>query len=301
LIVFTSGGVVSVVKPDGTGLTKLTAGSAPNWSPDRRKILFEDGGLYVMNADGTSQAILVKDQNDFQVVAYHWSPDGRRIAFLAERCFSYPSCKGFVRDLWVMEADGSRQLMLRAIVSDASWSPDGRKLAFAGGDQLFTINSDGSGGEVRVSDQVFQIGDEAPAWSPDGALIASGALTASGGYGIYVIHPDGSGLVNLTPDPGAYGENPAWSADGSKIAFYYSPDNPSSQGSVAVVNRDGSGRVILTNTGYRNFHWSPDGTQIAFVRNAELQRSDVWVMNADGTGQINVSNTPDADEDFPDW
>ena len=48
---------VFVVKPDGTGLTKLAPGREPKWSPDKQKILFSRGrhSLHVMNADGSGQ------------------------------------------------------------------------------------------------------------------------------------------------------------------------------------------------------------------------------------------------------
>jgi dipeptidase D len=46
--------------------------------------------------------------------------------------------------------------------------------------------------------------------------------------------------------------------------------------------------------------WSPDGTRIAYTTFG-LTTSDIWVMNADGSGQVNLTNTPDVDEGFPAW
>ena len=46
--------------------------------------------------------------------------------------------------------------------------------------------------------------------------------------------------------------------------------------------------------------WSPDGTQIVFT-SFGLTTSDIWVMIADGSSQVNLTNTPDIDEGFPSW
>jgi Tol biopolymer transport system component len=306
LIAFTSVGTdnpsVFVVKPDGTGRTELAAGKMPKWSPDGRKILFKGGpyslDLVVMNADGSGRATLVS-YTERDIVAYQWSPDGKRIAFMADECAG-DHCQGIKQVIWVMNADGSGQLMLTPRGGIPSWSPDGRKLAFIGYyGHLYAINADGSGAEVKVSDQLSQYEDypPSPSWSPDGAFIAIGAYAAGGERGIYIIHPDGTGMMNLTPGPG-FGSDPAWSADGRKIAFFMEGD-PLATG-VAVVNRDGSGRALLMNTGNRNFDWSPDGNQIV-IPGPGGQHDDLYVMNADGTGRTNVTNTPDIDEDFPDW
>ena len=46
--------------------------------------------------------------------------------------------------------------------------------------------------------------------------------------------------------------------------------------------------------------WSPDGQRIAFTRFG-LTASDIWVMNADGSDQVNLTDTPQIDEGFPAW
>jgi uncharacterized protein YjdB len=101
----------------------------------------------------------------------------------------------------------------------------------------------------------------------------------------------------LTPGPdaaprrvlpaGTYGADPAASPDGSKIAYV----GLSSAGhrSIFVVDRNGANHRQLTFTSAADDQpaWSPDGTKIAFRRRGEL--ADVYVMNADGSGQVNVT------------
>jgi Tol biopolymer transport system component len=67
-------------------------------------------------------------------------------------------------------------------------------------------------------------------------------------------------------------------------------------GNFHIYTMDGLGGDLkqLTTTGDVNFSpaWSPNGTRIAFERHSNApHREEVWIMNADGTGQINLSNT----------
>jgi Tol biopolymer transport system component len=112
-----------------------------------------------------------------------------------------------------------------------------------------------------------------------------------GNLEIYVMNADGSGQRRLTRNT-VRDSNTVWSPDGRRIAFV-------SNWQVWVMNADGSGQRRLTRSGARNFApaWSPDGQRIAFERRlgrrqrpacsgcGEALTFEVWVMNADGSGQ----------------
>jgi Tol biopolymer transport system component len=73
---------IYVMDADGSQVTRLTSGpggeSDPAWSPDGQRIVYSgQGGLYTMNADGTSQTLLLAGLGARPV----WSPDGTKIAF----------------------------------------------------------------------------------------------------------------------------------------------------------------------------------------------------------------------------
>ena len=78
---------------------------------------------------------------------------------------------------------------------------------------------------------------------------------------------------------------PAWSPDGSKIAFESFRDG---QAEIYVMNANGTGLIRLTNNPAFDGHptWSPDGTKIAFTSDRGTPANTgnrVWVMNADGS------------------
>ncbi|HET7240573.1 MAG TPA: hypothetical protein VFI77_05410, partial [Gemmatimonadales bacterium] len=299
LIAFTSNAfqllAILVVNPDGTGLRNLTPDGAfesdPIWSPDGRKILFiRDASLYQMDADGNGRMKLA----DGQAISEHrWSPDGRLIAYVDVRQVG----DDVLEDIWVIQADGSGKVMVAENGFNFSWSPDGRLVYTSEADlsdvHLRIINADGTGSVRLTTGAAFQ-----PAWSPDGTRIAFVTLE---GKDLFVINPDGTGEMNLTQGL-SENDGPAWSPDGSRIAFGTTPPSGSDT-EIAVINRDGSGQVILTSPPGFDFQpvWSPDGTKIVFTRSELSGDSEIYVMNADGSNPINVSNRPATLETGPDW
>jgi dipeptidyl aminopeptidase/acylaminoacyl peptidase len=242
-----------------------------------------------MNADGSEQTNI---SNNPAFDGYpHWSPDGKKIAFMTSR-------DGINYEIYVMNADGTSQTRLTNnadLDAEPSWSPDGTKIAFRSDRdnhnyQIYVMNADGSE-QTNISNNTAT--DIHPDWSPDGTKIAF-ASDRAGSYQIYVMNADGSEQTRLT-NP-AFGYQPSWSPDGTEIAFSSSRDGNSE---IYVMNADGSEQTRLTNNADIDEQpsWSPDGTEIAFISSRDYQ---VYVMNADGSEQTNISNNP-AVHDNPDW
>ncbi len=115
---------------------------------------------------------------------------------------------------------------------------------------------------------------------------------------IYAVNSDGTGLANLTKSPGA-DDSPAWSPDGSKLAFRSYRDGNSE---IYVMNADGTGQTRLTTDPSDDEQpvWSPNGSRIAFV-SRRSGGSEIWVMNADGSGQTRLSWWPSGGPTDPAW
>lgn len=92
---------------------------------------------------------------------------------------------------------------------------------------------------------------------------------------------------------------PDWAPDGSRIAFYSSPDGSNSD--IFVVNPDGSGLTQLTFTDGQDLYpkWSHDGTKLVFAHFLDGQYQ-LHTVNADGTGLLRLTNHSEFDL-YPSW
>ena len=117
------------------------------------------------------------------------------------------------------------------------------------------------------------------------------AFTA--GHEIYVVQPDGTGLLNRTEHP-AYDWGPLWSPDGSRLLFMsdrdVTPGMPISDvccsGELYLMHAGGGDPVRLTSflpDLIERWTWSSDGTRIA-VAVWRGDHGEIWIVNADGSG-----------------
>jgi hypothetical protein len=126
------------------------------------------------------------------------------------------------------------------------------------------------------------------------------AYNFSGGS-IVTENIDGTGkktVVPLTTGISVAATQPAWSADGTKLAY---SSKQGGTGGIFIVNADGSGVTRVTsdvNDGEPT--WSPDGTKLAFVHVSNGRRRLV-TTNLDGSGLTVVTPTLERNVDDPEW
>jgi dipeptidyl aminopeptidase/acylaminoacyl peptidase len=274
---------------------------APQLSPDGTQILFGrrwvdkmndrwESSVWLMNADGTHQRSLVQGSD------VHWSPDGKRIAYVAK---GEPSGQQiFVR--W-MDAEGAVTQISHLTESPASleWSPDGKSIAF-------TMN-------VPVK-ETWRIAMPTP---PKGAKwIESPKIVTRLNYRsdrvgfnddayrhIFLIPADGGTPRQITNGDWNHSA-PAFSADGKWLAFSGlrepNAENFFRKSQIYAANLEtGEIRQITHRNGTNgNPVFSPDGKMIAFMSADSVDHSawaetKLWAMNADGSGAHVLSGNLD--------
>ena len=262
-----------VVNPDGTGERLIQGptdtGEFPRWFSDGAHIAtccpLPGGGSWIINPDdGTSRIIDGQDPTLFNPCGIP-SPDG---TLLLCETFSDDGSQNGIHTIRSSDGGGLTQITSNPGGDDVpgSWSPNGKRIVFqrvsptGDSEGVFVVNANGTGLK-RILPPTVSANCCTFSWSPQGNEIAfSRHVTPDVHSSLWVMHSDGSGLRPLTvpPSSGCGGPNadpaaigclePAWSPDGTKIAFAGGLDLDT-DGEIYIVNVDGTGLTQVTHTG----------------------------------------------------
>lgn len=265
---------IFTINPDGSGKRQVTHPPrgvlhlVPDWSPDGRWIAYVRAPIdrihphpgddphpriWKMRRNGKHQQPVSKECGKTPGCIIEddpaWSPRGHRIAFTR----AYESRLHRGPEIVMMGADGTH---VRRVTSHPSgrfadwqvqWAPRGKRLVFQRNDSLrdrsaiFTIRSDGSGLR-RVTPWT---GAQFPDWSPDGTWIAFTSQTVEND--IWMVHPTGEGLHQVTKVPNVQWISVSFSPDGTMIVSTRTPGvGEAGSADVFVMNADGSSITNIT-------------------------------------------------------
>lgn len=234
-----------------------------DFSPDGEKIALSSNDdppdIYVMSLDNSEHTTLTS--NSIFDHSPAWSPDGKRIAYIAD-------------SLFMITADGNERRPLfpeGTLVFRPSWSPDSKLLAVTIDQTTAIVDANCEAAQndcmiKRVSDQSSN--DTIPAWSPDGRWIA------------FTSFRDGNMEIYKMDIQAALAD----------------PDCGMVEGACAQYQQR-----LTDNTAFDDAPaWSPDSQQIIFASDREGGNMEIYIMDADGSnvGRLTFNDVPD---NWPKW
>ena len=200
-------------------------------------------------------------------------------------------------NIWTIGVDGKRAKILIREAYSPAWSPDGTRIAFvsarSGDEEIYVARANGAG-VTRLT--VLPGPDLSPNWSSDGKR-----LTWSRDREIWTMSAFGSDKRRLVRKAKVWHEHysPAW--HGARIVYSstristFNPELFLAPAKRLTFTKGSDG--VLGDDGMPDF--SPDGRRIAFTSNRD-QQGEIYVMNANGTGQKRLTRRP-GDDWAPDF
>ena len=287
---------------------------APAISPDGRQIVFGrrwvdqvndkwESSVWIMNADGTRSRMLLKGSSP------RWSPDGSRIAYVAEG--EPRGAQIFVK---YVDIDGPATQVTRLTESpnDIHWTPDGKNIVF----RMNTPPATAS--RWRTEGQVNALKPRNATWTSAPRIVEKlnyrrdgSGFTSDNVSQLFVVTADGGTPRQITTDEHGVSSIDL-SPDGRTVYFSSGPRTADGEYSwresdvYAVDLATGGIRQLTTRKGPDNGPAvSPDGKLIAYTgydwTDDTWRDSRLYVMNADGSNPRVLTESLDRSPGNPIW
>lgn len=287
-----------------TGETKrltheLGHNSFPTYSPDGTQIIFnsdvekENNDVYLMNVDGSNVRKITDGPGWDASPPNAWSADGTQVLLLSD--------EGGKESIFLMNIEPYAPRRVAPKVEsderlDPSYSPAGDKVVYklANDLRIFDIAS----GTDKFVFRTTAVGG--PTFSPDGSKILFQERVDENTE-ICSVNIDGSGFANITQNP-TRDMTPAYSPDGTMIAFASAREYGTSTFEIYVMNADGSDpRLVFGDRAISaSPTWASDGKSLVFANDREdgrIGNFELFSVNLDGSSFRRLTTRPRYDAD----
>ena len=266
------------------------------------------GDIFSMNPDGSDLRQLTDNPADD--AQSDWAPDGRDIVYRIRK-------PGFTTNFEVSRMTAAGQEHQRLTFTDTgqassqpAWFPDKSAILFRrsspGASSIWQMGTSGESPVLRYDPPGGQF---YPSLSPDMSKVIFATVTSPTGdtdRAVQTLNPDGTGVATLFDVVGAFDSAPAWSPDGTKIAFESNSNvdgaNPEGDMEIWIMDADGANPTQVTHNALHDEGpaWSPDQTMLTYSSGADNLHLDINVMTAAGVHLRQLTDYEGRDES-PDW
>jgi len=218
----------------------------------------------------------------YEAVTYDWgsdwSPDSTTIVFMR---LAWPQ-RDILGGMFFYDLIDSTltRFLENTFYRSPDFSPDGNWIAYSWNGEIFRIKTNGDSLEqlTNTSNNIQ------PHWSPNGKQIAYNHLVGED-RGIYIYDLISNKSKYILP----YSEMPVWFPDNERLAIV--SNNFQSGPELAII--DTTGEILQRLTDSKSFKTtldvSPDGTKICFYQKYQTKIGELWLINSDGTGLIQLT------------
>ena len=277
-----------------TQLTTSGNAERPAISPDGRYVAYvqrdgDDSSLWIRETATTNTGRIVPPERGVALFGATFTADGSSVDFVRQ-------ASGAAWEIWrVPFLGGTPRMLIANVASPISWAPDGKRIAFlrtqfspALSSQLFVANADGGQERVLASQGASQPWISlvapwrpaiAPAWSPDGRLIALASAGPMGGQIVFV--DSGTGSTESVTIPNGTMDGLSW-LDARSLVLNY----PAQLGAPSQLMRQPypAGRLSrLSNDPNDYVGISLSGDRRRLVTSRRDARMDLWLGDGGAT------------------